>query len=331
MLSHEKALAHSQMIIGELMESLIREIEFPLELVELEGDALFMYSPKTTTAEAWEGRSRRLVERVLRLFQVFGRRVAEIEAYSVCRCPACANLKKLKLKVVAHSGEGLLTKVGKFPVLSGVDTIRVHRLLKNSVEADQYVLMTESTHQREYTEVASDPSRGFHFNTGLAATEMTEYDPELVGRIPESVVASFAGMGNPFSLGELSAGEYVVDFGAGAGLDTLIAGEMVGPDGMVIGVDMTVAMIEKGRAAATDMGIDQVEFREGFAESLPVPDEWADVIISNGVVNLAPDKSLVLKEMFKVLRPGGRLQIADITVSKAVPEGAKRDIDLWTN
>lgn len=112
MLSHEKALAHSQMIIGELMESLIREIEFPLELVELEGDALFMYSPKTATAEAWEGRSRRLVERVLRLFQVFGRRVAEIEAYSVCRCPACANLKKLKLKVVAHSGEGLLTKVG---------------------------------------------------------------------------------------------------------------------------------------------------------------------------------------------------------------------------
>ncbi len=109
MLSHEKALAHSQMIIGELMESLIREIEFPLEL---EGDALFMYSPKTATAEAWEGRSRRLVERVLRLFQVFGRRVAEIEAYSVCRCPACANLKKLKLKVVAHSGEGLLTKVG---------------------------------------------------------------------------------------------------------------------------------------------------------------------------------------------------------------------------
>ena len=184
--------------------------------------------------------------------------------------------------------------------------------------------------QREYTEVACYPSRGFHFNTGLAATEITEYDPELVNRIPESVVASFAGMGNPFSLGELSTGECVVDVGAGAGLDTLIAGEMVGPDGVVIGVDMTPAMIEKARAAATDMGLGQVEFREGFAESLPVPDEWADVIISNGVVNLAPDKSLVFKEMFRVLRPGGRLQIADITAS-SVPEGAKRNIDLWTN
>ncbi len=390
MLSHEKNVVHSQMIIGELLETLIREIEFPLELVELEGDALFMYASKTTTADGWEERSRWLVERVLRLFHVFGRRVAEIEAYSICRCPGCSNLKELKLKVVAHSGEGLITKVGKFPVLAGVDTIKVHRLLKNSVEADQYVLMTESAHrdlrlpegaeieesvedydigtmktylyfpeesnhfdeevirgsvfdsnvavqilrdevQREYTEVANNPTRGFHFNTGLAATQITEYDPELVNRIPESVVASFAGMGNPFSLGELGPGEHVVDVGAGAGLDTLIAGEMVGLDGRVIGVDMTAAMIEKARAAATDMGIDQVEFREGFAESLPVPDEWADVIISNGVVNLAPDKSLVFKEMFRVLRPGGRLQIADITVSRVVPEGAKRNIDLWTN
>ena len=136
-------------------------------------------------------------------------------------------------------------------------------------------------------------------------------------------------MGNPFSLGALRPGEHVLDVGSGAGLDCLIAARMVGVDGHVIGVEMTAAMIEKGRAAADTMGIDQVEFREGYMESLPVPDAWADVVISNGCINLAPDKSLVLNEMFRVLRPGGRLQVADVTVLKPVPSEAKGDIDLW--
>ena len=129
----------------------------------------------------------------------------------------------------------------------------------------------------------------------------------------------------------LQPGEHVLDVGSGAGLDSLIAGRMVGVDGHVIGVEMTPAMIEKGRASADTMGIDQVEFREGFMESLPVPDAWADVVISNGCLNLVPDKLLVLNEMFRVLRPGGRLQIADVTVLKSVPPEGTGNIDLWTH
>jgi ubiquinone/menaquinone biosynthesis C-methylase UbiE len=149
--------------------------------------------------------------------------------------------------------------------------------------------------------------------------------------VPPEAVASFAGTGNPFRLAPIRPGEHVLDVGSGAGMDSLIAGKMVGPDGHVIGVDMTPAMIEKARAAAAAGGFHQIEFREGHAESLPVPDTWADVVISNGVVNLSPDKPLVFSEMYRVLRPGGRLQIGDITVARAVPEAARRDIDLWTN
>jgi SAM-dependent methyltransferase len=184
---------------------------------------------------------------------------------------------------------------------------------------------------KEYTAVASDPGRGYHFKTGLGATEAAEYDAALLEPMPESVLRSFAGTGNPFSLGDMQAGEHVVDVGSGAGLDALIAAGMVGPDGHVIGVDMTSAMIERARAGAAEAGIDQVEFREGHSEALPVADSWADVVISNGAVNLSPDKRIVFGEMYRVLKPGGRLQIADITVEREVPEGAKRDIDLWTN
>ena len=390
MLSHRKAVAHSQMIVKELIETLIREIDVPLKLVELEGDALFMYAAKTVDPSAWDLRSQRLVERILQMFTAFGRSIVEIGSYSLCLCEACSNITELKLKMVAHSGEGLLNEVGGFPVLSGVDTIIVHRLLKNSVELDEYVLMTEAAHEdlpfpdqkgivegseqydvgtlktflyrpeysaefdevairgsfsdsnvavkilrdeirQEYTEVACDPSKGFHFNTGQRAAEINEYDPKWMETIPSDVVESFAGMGNPFSLGTLRPGEHVLDVGSGAGLDSLIAAQMVGVDGHVIGVEMTPSMIEKARAATDAMGIDQVEFREGYMESLPVPDSWADVVISNGCINLAPDKSLVLSEMFRVLRPGGRLQVADVTVLKPVPAEARRDIDLWTH
>jgi ubiquinone/menaquinone biosynthesis C-methylase UbiE len=138
-------------------------------------------------------------------------------------------------------------------------------------------------------------------------------------------------MGNPFAMGLPLDGEYVVDIGSGAGVDSAIAARAVGPAGHVIGVDMTDAMLAKANRGKEEMAIDQLEFREGFSESLPVPDGWADLVISNGSVNLSPDKDRVFREIFRVLRPGGRLQIADITVEREIPEGAKRDIDLWTN
>ena len=332
MLSHEKSVTHSQMIIGGLMETLMKQIDHPLKIVELEGDALFLYSPKTSDSSLWDSRSHRLMKSLLRLFDIFRHRRAELAAYSVCRCEACANLGELKLKVVAHSGEALLNQVGDFSVLSGVDVITVHRLLKNSVDGNRYMLMTESAYrdlqppdgfeveegveeydigtlntfvhfptipedetmdihgnfsddnvavkilrheiQKEYTQVACEPNRGYHFNTGRVAAEMTEYRMEWLEGIPEHVVESFAGTGNPFSLGEIQPGEHVVDVGSGAGLDTMIAGGMVGGDGHVIGVDMTEAMIQKAKTGAQEARLPQVEFREGFAEALPVPDDW---------------------------------------------------------
>jgi arsenite methyltransferase len=184
--------------------------------------------------------------------------------------------------------------------------------------------------KEEYSEVAANPQKGFHFHTGRPLAQMLEYAEEWLEGIPESAIESFAGTGNPFSLGGLRLGERVVDVGCGAGIDSLIAAKKVGPDGRVIGVDMTPSMLEKARHAAHEAGLENVEFREGYAESLPVDEGWADVVISNGVLNLMPDKDTALQEMSRVLKSGGRLQIGDILVQKAVPESAKRKIDLWT-
>jgi arsenite methyltransferase len=184
--------------------------------------------------------------------------------------------------------------------------------------------------REEYAEVASDPEKGFHFHTGRPLARMLEYADEWLKDIPESSIEAFAGTGNPFSLGELRPGERVVDLGSGAGIDSLIAAKKVGPEGRVIGVDMTPAMLEKARQAAEEAGLSNLEFREGYAEELPVADGWADAVISNGVLNLVPDKAAALQEMARVLGPDGRLQIGDILVQKAVPESAKRKIDLWT-
>ena len=184
--------------------------------------------------------------------------------------------------------------------------------------------------REEYAEVASNPQKGFHFHTGRPLARMLEYADEWLEGIPESSVESFAGTGNPFSLGELLPGERVVDVGCGAGIDSLVAAKQVTPDGRVIGVDMTPSMLEKARRAAEGAGLKGVEFREGYAEALPVEDGWADVVISNGVLNLMPDKDAALAEMSRVLKPRGRLQIGDILVQKAIPESAKRKIDLWT-
>ena len=184
--------------------------------------------------------------------------------------------------------------------------------------------------QEEYAEVATDPEKGFHFHTGRPLACLLEYADEWLEGLPESSVESFAGTGNPFSLGEIHPGERVVDVGCGAGIDSLIAAKKTGPGGRVIGVDMTPAMLRKARRAAQETQLSNVEFREGYAESLPVDDGWADVVISNGVLNLMLDKDAALAEMSRVLKPGGRLQIGDILVQKAVTESAKRKIDLWT-
>src|SRR5215203_3018450 len=184
--------------------------------------------------------------------------------------------------------------------------------------------------KEEYSEVAANPQKGFHFHTGRPLAPMLEYLDEWLEGIPESCIESFAGTGNPFSLGELRPGERVMDVGCGAGIDSLIAAKKIAPDGRVIGVDMTPSMLEKARRAAEEAGLKSVEFREGYAEALPVEDGWADVVISNGVLNLMPDKTAALEEMSRVLKSGGRLQIGDILVQKAVPESAKRKIDLWT-
>ena len=184
--------------------------------------------------------------------------------------------------------------------------------------------------QEEYAAVALTPEQGFHFHTGRPLAASLGYAERWFESMPDEAVESFAGTGNPFLGGELPPGSRVVDVGCGAGFDSLIAGRMVGPGGEVVGVDMTPAMLEKARAAASMVGLDNVTFREGYAETLPVPDGWADVVISNGVFNLVIDKPGTLNEWSRVLRPGGKMQIGDILVDREVPESAKADISLWT-
>ncbi len=182
----------------------------------------------------------------------------------------------------------------------------------------------------KYRDVALNPELGFHFHTGAPLAKMLGYPDAVVAGLPASTVDSFAGTGNPFLFGDLHPGETVVDIGCGAGFDTLIAAGQVGPDGRVIGVDMTAEMRDRTEAGARALGLGNVQVLEGYAESLPVADGVADVIISNGVINLCPDKQAVFREMARILKPGGRIQVGDILVHREVPQEAKDDIDLWS-
>jgi arsenite methyltransferase len=184
--------------------------------------------------------------------------------------------------------------------------------------------------QAKYTDVAVEPERGFHFHTGRPLAKMLGYAAEDVDQLPESTIASFAGTGNPFSMGDVLFGEVVLDIGCGAGFDTLLAARQVGSSGRVIAVDMTSAMLEKTGAGAAALGLHNVDVRQGYAEELPAGSESIDVVISNGVINLCPDKTAVMKEVFRILRPGGRFQIGDIIVHKEVPQDARDDIELWS-
>jgi SAM-dependent methyltransferase len=185
--------------------------------------------------------------------------------------------------------------------------------------------------QSMYTRVAAEPGGTFHFHRGAAyAVERLGYDAARLARLPESVTSSFAGIGNPHLVAPLEAGATVLDMGCGAGTDCLLAAMQVGPSGRAIGVDMTEPMVARARAGAEMVGLKNVDVRLGDATAMPVNDESVDVLISNGVFNLVPDKDRALAEMFRVIRPGGRLQIADIVLGVELDEAARRDVDLWT-
>ena len=184
--------------------------------------------------------------------------------------------------------------------------------------------------RKTYTEVSSDQQREFIFPTGRAwAQELGYPEPELP-RVPDATVESFAGVANHWLLGRIEAGSTVLDLGSGAGTDLLIAAQMTGPEGRVIGVDMTASMLDRARASADEMGLANVELHEALIESVPVGDASVDVVISNGVIDLVPDKDAVFDEIDRVLRPGGRLQLADVVIHNEVSEDARGRIDLWT-
>jgi arsenite methyltransferase len=184
--------------------------------------------------------------------------------------------------------------------------------------------------QQTYTQLSTDQDQEFIFPTGRAWAEDLAYPEPELSRVPEATVASFAGVANPFSLGELAPGQTVLDLGCGAGTDLLIAAQMVGPEGQLIGVDMTPTMLDRARQSAAAMGLANVELHESLIESVPVEDASVDVVISNGVIDLVPDKEAVFAEIDRVLRPGGRLQIADVVIHTEVSEDARARIDLWT-
>jgi arsenite methyltransferase len=195
------------------------------------------------------------------------------------------------------------------------------------VEIDIEVLKSEI--KKTYASVSEEPEKDFIFPTGRAWAEDLDY-PEELAHVPESAVESFAGVASPWALGRLAPGERVLDLGCGAGTDSLIAAQMVSEQGHVTGIDMTQEMLAKARAAAEEMGATNVEFVEGEAERLPFPDASFDVVISNGVIDLIPDKDAVFSELSRVLAPGGRMQIADVTIQNPVSAEGRRNIDLWT-
>jgi SAM-dependent methyltransferase len=198
-----------------------------------------------------------------------------------------------------------------------------------AVDGEIDVELLKSEIKKTYASVSKEPEKDFIFPTGRAWAEDLGY-PEELANVPEAAVESFAGVANPWAMGRLAPGERVLDLGSGAGTDSLIAAQMVGEQGHVTGIDMTREMLAKARAAAAEMQATNVEFIESEAERLPFPDASFDVIISNGVIDLIPDKDAVFSELFRVLTPSGRMQIADVTIQNPVSAEGRRNIDLWT-
>ena len=383
--SNEKEISHSQMVIRELITTLIDEVSHPFQLLRIEGDAIFLYAVKDELERPWETVSKDLVGNMIALFGVFADKLSELMIHKICNCTACVNIEQLKLKMIVHTGLAAFYQVNEHQEVTGTGPIVIHRLLKNSVQADEYMLLTEPAYNelvlpdgkveegeetlddigtiktyvyyppapkpyvpspdarmpsifvdtlraevsQEYAQVAQNPQLGFHFHTGRRLARLLEYRDEWLEVLPEAAIESFAGTGNPFTLGDLQPGKRVVDAGCGAGLDCLIAAKMVGNEGEVVGVDMTREMIDKANSNLAATGAGNISFRQGLFEELPVQDEWADVVITNGAVNLAPHKHQAFRELNRVLKPGGWLQVADILVEKPIPEGAKQNIALW--
>jgi arsenite methyltransferase len=199
-----------------------------------------------------------------------------------------------------------------------------------TTEAPIDVAVLRDEIRKTYTEVSAEREKEFIFPTGRAwARELGYPEPEL-GRVPDATVESFAGVANQWLLGRIEPGAVVLDLGCGAGTDLLIAAQMSGPDGRVIGVDMTASMLERASASAREMGLANVELHESLIEALPLDDDSVDVVISNGVIDLVPDKETVFDEIDRVLRPGGRVQLADVIIHTEVSEDARKRIDLWT-
>jgi len=199
-----------------------------------------------------------------------------------------------------------------------------------AVQVDIDVKTLKREIKKTYARVSDEPDTEFICPTGRAWALDLGYPADLLARVPESSAGSFAGVANPFSLGALGPGEHVLDLGSGAGTDSLVAAQMVGTEGRVTGVDMTPEMVATARASAAELGAGNVEFVEAEAERLPLADASFDVVISNGVIDLVPDKDAVFTELHRVLRPGGRLQLADVTIQRPVSEEGRRNIDLWT-
>jgi SAM-dependent methyltransferase len=182
-----------------------------------------------------------------------------------------------------------------------------------------------------YRKVAIEPTAEFHFHRGPTyAAEFLGYDVDQLASLPTECTASFAGIGNPLAIGPIHPGETILDIGCGAGMDLLLAGKRVGPEGRAIGIDMTDAMVERARTSTVASGMKHVEIRKGDATALPVADSSVDVVISNGVLNLVPEKELGFSEIVRILRPGGRLHLADIALDIELSEDIRRNIDLWT-
>ncbi len=183
--------------------------------------------------------------------------------------------------------------------------------------------------QELYTKVATEPGKGFHFPSGKAAALHLGYTENELVSIPETAYESFAGVGKPFEAGAIKRGETVLDVGAGAGTDTLLASQMVGPAGNVIAVDMTDAMLDKLKANASRINATNIVFIKANAEKLKLPENSVDLVISNGVINLVPNKNAAFREMYRALKPGGRIQIADIVLHRDIPAKSRNNPQLW--
>jgi len=187
----------------------------------------------------------------------------------------------------------------------------------------------EASIRAKYGKVAVTPEGQFRYPTGRVGLETLGYDPEMIKGLPERVAEFYCGVGNPFSLGQIQAGEVVLDLGCGAGVDAIIAAKLTGPLGAVTGIDLVPEMLAQARENARLAGVENVTFQESSGELLPFPDNSFDVVISNGVFNLVVDKVKALGEVFRVLKPGGRLMLADQALSGELPKETKARVENW--